>query len=83
MSRPPHGAHDGVLWYPRNEGEPPAIAVTLYDVRAADDLIIGYDFERDGWTVARAHEPERELAFIRSWADLEHEPPDRRPDETE
>jgi len=61
---------NGRLWYPRNPGEDRVIRVSLYDVRAADDLLIGYDFERDGWTIARDDEPDREVAFIRAWADL-------------
>lgn len=61
---------NGELWYPRNEGSIPTVIVSLSDVRAADDLVIGYDFDRDGWTIARAEEPERELSFIQAWADL-------------
>jgi hypothetical protein len=64
-------AVDGQLWYPRGEDNPSTITVALYDVRAADDLVIGYDFDRDGWTIACSEEPEKELAFIRSWGDLE------------
>lgn len=73
MSDSPHaiGAQNGRLWYPRNPGEDQRIRVSLYDVRAADDLLISYDFERDGWSIARDDEPEREVSFIRAWADLE------------
>lgn len=67
-------AIDGQLWYPRNEGERDRITVDLYDVRAADPLVIGYDYDRDGWTIARATAPDEEVAFIRSWADLEESP---------
>lgn len=38
------------LWYPRNGG-PQHVVVGLCDVRAADDLRIRYDFDRDGWVV--------------------------------
>lgn len=65
------GAANGRLWYPRNQGEDRQIRVSLYDVRAADDLVIGYDFDRDGWTIARDSNPDREVAFVRAWADLE------------
>lgn len=61
-------SQDGVLWYPRYP-ERSTIKVEMYDVRAADDLIIGYDFDRDGYTIARDEQPEVEVAFVRSWAE--------------
>lgn len=60
---------NGVLWYPRSEGNEELVRVSLYDVRAADDLLIGYDFERDGWVISRDDSPEREVAFIESWGE--------------
>lgn len=42
------------FWYPRSEGEPTYLTVGLYDVRAADDLRISYDFDRDGWKIEQA-----------------------------
>ena len=42
------------LFYPRQQGEPRTIQVGLYDVRAADDIQIEYDFERDGWSIKQA-----------------------------
>jgi hypothetical protein len=74
------------LWYPRNPGprtadEPTSVRISLMDVRAADDLIIDYDFDRDGYRVrmATVHEWEPdetefdpklvEVAFIPSWVE--------------
>lgn len=62
-------AVDGQLWYPRLEDQPSTIEVTLYDVRAADSLVIGYDYDRDGWTIARSENPEHEVAFVSAWPD--------------
>ncbi len=39
MSSPDEN-QDGVLWYPG-----------VYHVRAADDLVISFDFERNGWVI--------------------------------
>ena len=46
------------LWYPRLEDDiprtpdqPTEVAVGLVDVRAADEIIIDYDFERDGYRI--------------------------------
>jgi hypothetical protein len=69
------------LAYPRIEGNPDAIIVSLSDVRAADDLTIKYDFERDGWVISRdildqlddlqASEITEhiEVAFVPAWSD--------------
>lgn len=67
MSEYPIGNVNGQLWYPRIEGNEPTIRVALYDVRSASDLVIGYDFDRDGWTIARDATPEREYIFIPAW----------------
>jgi hypothetical protein len=66
------------LWYPRNGDNPTEIRVGLMDVRAADDIVIRYDFDRDGWVVLqdetewRDERIERlrelvEVAFIPAW----------------
>lgn len=39
------------LEYPGVEGNPDTVRIGLMDVRAADDLFIQYDFERDGWVI--------------------------------
>lgn len=74
MSNVPAIAVDGQLWYPRLDSEPSTISVRLFDVRAADDLVIGYDFDRDGWTIARDSAPDVEVAFIKSWGEHESAP---------
>lgn len=71
------------LWYPRNDGEATKINVSLMDVRASDDLLIEYDFNRDGYSIKQAstfewdnkNDPEglcdpdwQEVAFIQAWA---------------
>ncbi len=43
------------LEYPRNpDAEFDTIEVGLLDVRAADNIRIRYDFERDGWSIQQA-----------------------------
>jgi len=79
----PHRVGDALhidLWYPRVGDNPRAIHIGLMDVRAADDLRIEYDFERDGWIVKQARvfrwdaddevcDPQWiEVAFIEAWA---------------
>lgn len=71
---------DVSLWYPRNDGNQSDIHVYLDDVRAADGLLISYDFERDGWVIKQASKSEwdesdevcdpdwQEVAFIKAWA---------------
>lgn len=68
------------LMYPRVDDRPNAIQVALMDVRAADDIRITYDFERDGWVVMQASIFEwdadddecdadwQEVAFVKAWA---------------
>jgi hypothetical protein len=41
------------LWYPRNEGSRKRVVIGLSDVRAASDITVEYDFDRDGWSVTR------------------------------
>ena len=67
------------LEYPRVEENEDTIRVELIDVRAADGIIIQYDFERDGWVISQKKliehdgcwsEPTGELvemAFIQAW----------------
>lgn len=70
------------LWYPRADGDgcTNAIDVHLMDVRAADDIRIQYDFDRDGYSITREKTIDRggamectgewiEVAFIPSWSD--------------
>jgi len=40
------------LFYPRIE-EITAIRIDLIDVRAADGILIEYDFDRDGWKISQ------------------------------
>lgn len=66
------------LYYPRNE-EIKKIEVELMDVRAADSILVEYDFLRDGWLISQASkfqwdegdeecDPDwQEVAFIESW----------------
>lgn len=68
--------------YPRNDTAlVREIVVGLVDVRAADDIRITYDFERDGWAIWQATKFEWadddpnigdpcwvESAFVRAWA---------------
>lgn len=67
------------LWYPRTEGNCSEIEVGLVDVRAADSLLITYDFDRNGYSIKQAsrfvwEEDEeiehdwQEVAFIKAWA---------------
>lgn len=64
------GHQDGVLWYPDRDKKE-TIKVELYEVRSADDLLIGYDFGRDGYVIYRDEQPDEEVAFVRSWKELE------------
>lgn len=68
------------LWYPRNKPDVCKVQLGLVDVRAADDILIEYDFERDGWSIKQASTFEwdgsdevmdmdwQEVAFIQAWA---------------
>lgn len=48
------------LWYPRTDDpsrtpdHPTEVEVDLMDVRAADSILIDYDFERDGYRIRMA-----------------------------
>lgn len=68
------------LWYPRNETSPvKSLVIGLMDVRAADNIRVSYDFERDGWKIEQAStfswdaddevcDPDwQEVAFVEAW----------------
>ena len=67
------------LEYPRMEDKKDFVLLQLMDVRAANALIISYDFDRDGWVIAsNLYDPDidawidqpdipREVSFIPSW----------------
>ena len=67
--------------YPRLEdSKAKCIVVGLSDVRAADDIMIEYDFERDGYVIKQASrfvwdaddkvcdQDWQEVAFVQAWA---------------
>lgn len=61
------------LWYPRSDDEFNAVQVGLCDVRASDDLLIEYDFDRDGWVIkqeaGKAPDTQwQEVYFAQAWA---------------
>lgn len=69
------------LWYPRNKDSAKFIVLGLVDVRAADDIRVSYDFDRDGWRIEQAGKFEweagdpncgdqdwQEVAFVKAWA---------------
>jgi len=67
------------LEYPRTPERQSIIEVGLMDVRAADNIQISYDFERDGWVIKQDAFEEipcgseslddwQEVAFIRACA---------------
>jgi hypothetical protein len=70
------------LWYPQLPGDTPTVLeVQLVHVRAARDIHIQYDFDRDGYAVsAQAGEdfaaPYVEVAFIPAWEDAPGAPTD-------
>lgn len=66
------------LAYPRCEENPNEVFIELVDVRAADGILIRYDFQRDGWVILQASRFEweedeeidedwQEVAFIQAW----------------
>jgi hypothetical protein len=68
------------LWYPRSEDNIRKFIVGLMDLRAADEIRISYDFDRDGWIIEQAStfawdandtvcDPDwKEVAFVKAWA---------------
>lgn len=69
------------LWYPDAQGEPTVVEIQLVHVRAARDIRVQYDFDRDGYVVSApdtdGYDPyvdardERyvEVAFVPAWSD--------------
>jgi len=62
------------IWYPRSESSKiKSVQVGIVDVRAADNLLVAYDFERDGWSIKQAQFFEGddpgwiEVAFVHAW----------------
>ena len=68
------------IWYPRNEGSAQYLEVGLMEVRAADNIRISYDFDRDGYKIEQASKFRweaddqvcdrdwQEVAFVKAWA---------------
>jgi len=69
------------LWYPDTlDSSVKKIVIGLVDVRAADDIRVSYDKQRDGWKIEQASifewddddelcDPDwQEVAFVRAWA---------------
>jgi len=75
------------LWYPRSDETATYFQLGLMDVRAADDIRISYDFERDGWIIEQAStfewelgdevcDPDwQEVAFVKAWGREVTSPP--------
>jgi hypothetical protein len=65
--------------YPRS-GHERFVVVTICDVRAASDVRLSYDFDRDGWRIERDDRgPEgeggwAEVAFVAAWPDKPEAP---------
>lgn len=66
------------LAYPRCDENINEILVDLIDTRAADGILIRYDFKRDGWSILQASRFEwggdedvdhdwQEVAFVKAW----------------
>jgi len=67
------------LFYPSYDlGKSGAVDLTLYAVRAADDIRVKYDFDRDGWVIFQQKGVEHfswsdtepgwhEAAFVKAW----------------
>jgi hypothetical protein len=81
MTEQSDGAIRAEMEYPRNEdSKAKRIIVGLSDVRAADDILIEYDFERDGYVIKQASKFSwsaddpvcdmdwQEVAFVQAWA---------------
>lgn len=70
------------LWYPRSGGPKSvdSVRVILMDTRGANDLVIRYDFDRDGYSISQptihewhdgddpSDEGLVEVAFVPAWA---------------
>lgn len=69
------------LFYPRVGGHVNKLRIGLCDIRAADDILIAYDFKRDGWSIKQASifqwdvddemcDPDwQEVAFVQAWVE--------------
>ena len=74
-----------------NSETPNYLIVQLMHTRAADDIRIHYDGERDGWAIEQASvfqwdgedkicDPEwKEVAFVQAWASQRVPPPEEEP----
>lgn len=74
------------LWYPNvQDGETSEVRVGLVSVRAADDIVIRYDFDRDGWAILMERTIDRgdwmeetgiwdEMAFVPAWNERHGDP---------
>jgi len=74
------------LWYPRCETSPvKSLVIGLMDVRAADNIRVSYDFDRDGWRIEQeeivtdnghyqgyADAKWIEVAFVQAWGHEKH-----------
>lgn len=75
----PHKVRPFDLFYPRTN-PCDTVQIGLLDVRAADDIQVSYDFDRDGWMIKQASKWEwdyddtecdsdwQEVAFVKAWA---------------
>ena len=68
------------LFYPRDRHA--AIRIDLVDVRAADGILVEYDFKRDGWKISQNDGTFnenldewnwKEVAFLAAWSLYEDE----------
>jgi hypothetical protein len=58
------------LWYPRSDDfEVKQIQIGLIDIRAADDIRVSYDHNRNGWVIQQALDDGwTEVAFVEAWS---------------
>jgi hypothetical protein len=68
------------LMYPNCGDNVDTVQLGMCHVRAADDIRLSYDFDRDGWSIkqqkyteidgigAEGSDEWREVAFVKSWA---------------
>lgn len=66
------------LWYPQCEGNAKSFTIGLMANRAADDIRVSYDFDRDGWKIEQNSHAEdpiettgpddwQEVSFVHAW----------------
>lgn len=69
-------------FWPRGDANPNRVKVCLMDTRAADNLVVEYDFSRDGWVIRMDKTREgighmetveelAEVAFVPAWNEVE------------